>query len=110
MALGIVARAIALLIALRVPYQKPRATPKPHGQREALWRNPTVLLLFFSVFASISQAMACWPGLPKFFVQSMGMPIEVSGYIVAAGGAGSGFRRCAPAGWSENTSTTASHR
>jgi hypothetical protein len=26
--------------------------------------------------------------LPKFFVQSMGMPLEISGYIVAAGGAG----------------------
>ena len=87
-ALGIVACAIALLIALRVPYQKPAPRQAAHGQREALWRNPTVLLLFFSVFCINIPSYGLLAWLPKFFVQSMGMPIEVSGYIVAAGGAG----------------------
>lgn len=87
-ALGIVACAIAMLIALRVPYQKPAPRQATHGQREALWRNPTVLLLFFSVFCINIPSYGLLAWLPKFFVQSMGMPIEVSGYIVAAGGAG----------------------
>ena len=87
-ALGIVACAIALLIALRVPYQKPAPRQAAHGQHEALWRNPTVLLLFFSVFCINIPSYGLLAWLPKFFVQSMGMPIEVSGYIVAAGGAG----------------------
>ena len=87
-ALGIVACAIALLIALRVPYQKPAPRQAAHGQHEALLRNPTVLLLFFSVFCINIPSYGLLAWLPKFFVQSMGMPIEVSSYIVAAGGAG----------------------
>lgn len=109
-ALGIVACAIALLIALRVPYQKPAPRQAAHGQREALWRNPTVLLLFFSVFCIISQAMASWPGclnsLSRAWACRLRCPV-ISWRLAARG---SGFRRCAPAGWSENTSTTASHR
>jgi hypothetical protein len=74
-----------LLIALRVPYHKP--APRPQSQeRSALWRNPTVLLLFVSVFCVNIPSYGLMAWLPKFFVQSMGMPLEVSGYIVAAGG------------------------
>ncbi|HEE9788573.1 TPA: MFS transporter [Enterobacter soli] len=82
--LGIAACAIALLIALRVPYHKP--APRPQSQERS--GNPTVLLLFVSVFCVNIPSYGLMAWLPKFFVQSMGMPLEVSGYIVAAGGAG----------------------
>ena len=86
--LGIVACAIAVLIAVRVPYQKPAARQYAQGQSSALWRNPTVVLLFISVFCVNIPSYGLLAWLPKFFVQSMGMPLEISGYIVAAGGAG----------------------
>jgi MFS family permease len=86
--LGVIACAIAVLIAVRVPYQKPAPRQQSQGQSGALWRNPTVVLLFLSVFCVNIPSYGLMAWLPKFFVQSMGMPLEISGYIVAAGGAG----------------------
>ena len=83
-ALGIVACAIAV----RVPYQKPAPRPQSGEQNGALWRNPTVVLLFVSVFCVNIPSYGLMAWLPKFFVQSRGMPLEISGYIVAVGGAG----------------------
>ena len=80
--------AVSALIALRVPYHKPAPRPQSQERSGALWRNPTVLLLFVSVFCVNIPSYGLMAWLPKFFVQSMGMPLEVSGYIVAAGGAG----------------------
>ncbi|RDK89928.1 sugar phosphate permease [Enterobacillus tribolii] len=87
-ALGAIACAIAVLIALRVPYQRPERTTKTQAGGQALWRNPTVLLLFLSIFCVNIPSYGLMAWLPKFFVQSMGMPLEISGYIVAAGGLG----------------------
>ncbi|KGD72620.1 MFS transporter [Tatumella morbirosei] len=90
-ALGIVACAIAVLIAVRVPYQKPAPRQQSDEQNGALWRNPTVVLLFVSVFCINIPNYGLMAWLPKFFVQSRGMPLEISGYVVAVGGVGIWF-------------------
>ncbi|MEX3019168.1 MFS transporter [Kluyvera sp. STS39-E] len=87
--LGVIVCAIAALIALRVPRQSsaPVAVKKaaPSG---ALWRNPTVLLLFVSIFCVNIPSYGLMAWLPKFFVQHMGISMAASGYVVAAGGLG----------------------
>ena len=87
--LGIVACAIALLIALRVPRRQPTSVvAKQSAAGAALWRNPTVILLFLAIFCVNIPSYGLMAWLPKFFVQSMGMSLSASGYVVAAGGLG----------------------
>lgn len=87
--LGIMACFIALLIALRVPrYQTTSSVVKKNVASAALWRNPTVLLLFLSIFCVNIPNYGLMAWLPKFLVQNMGMPLGISGFVVAAGGLG----------------------
>ena len=87
--LGVMVCVIAALIALRVPRQQ--LTPSVKKQSvsgAALWRNPTVILLFLSIFCVNIPSYGLMAWLPKFFVQHMGMSLSASGYVVAAGGLG----------------------
>lgn len=87
--LGAIACIIAMLIAFRVPrYQTTVKAAEKHATTGALWRNPTVILLFLSFLCVniTSYGMMAW--LPKFFVQSMGISMAESGYVIAAGGLG----------------------
>lgn len=88
-ALGIIVCIIAILIALRVPRHQPAPTAvKKEAAEGTLWRNPTVILLFISIFCVNIPSYGLMAWLPKFFVQSMGMSLSASGYVVAAGGLG----------------------
>lgn len=89
-ALGVLACVMALLIALRVPkpQQQTAQTAKAQASRPALWRNSTVILLFVAIFCINISTYGLMAWLPKFFVQSMGMSLSMSSYIVAAGGLG----------------------
>lgn len=65
--LGIVACAIALLIALRVPRRQPTAVvAKQSAAGAALWRNPTVILLFLAIFCVNIPSYGLMARLPKF--------------------------------------------
>ncbi|MDA8495332.1 MFS transporter [Kluyvera georgiana] len=88
--LGAIVCAIAALIALRVPRQQrtARDVQKKSVSGAALWRNPTVILLFLSIFCVNIPSYGLMAWLPKFFVQHMGMSLSASGYVVAAGGLG----------------------
>ena len=87
--LGGIVCVIAALIALRVPRQPiAPAAVKQSASGAALWRNPTVLLLFLSIFCVNIPSYGLMAWLPKFFVQHMGMTMAASGYVVAAGGLG----------------------
>lgn len=95
--LGLIAFAIVTLIAIRVP----RHQPVPRQERQAqgaLWRNPTVLLLFVCGFCINIPAYGLMAWLPKFFVQERGISLEVAGYLVALGGAGI-WLSCLGTGW-----------
>ncbi|HDG1692482.1 TPA: MFS transporter [Kluyvera georgiana] len=88
--LGAIVCVIAALIALRVPRQQrtARDVQKKSVSGAALWRNPTVILLFLSIFCVNIPSYGLMAWLPKFFVQHMGMSLSASGYVVAAGGLG----------------------
>ncbi|HGF0768383.1 TPA: MFS transporter [Kluyvera georgiana] len=87
--LGVIVCVIAALIALRVPRQQVTASVKKQSvSGAALWRNPTVILLFLSIFCVNIPSYGLMAWLPKFFVQHMGMSLSASGYVVAAGGLG----------------------
>ncbi|EJR0222728.1 MFS transporter [Raoultella planticola] len=88
-ALGALVCVTAALIAWRVPRRPPApAAAKKAAAGGALWRNPTVILLFISIFCVNIPSYGLMAWLPKFFVQSMGMSLSASGYVVAAGGLG----------------------
>lgn len=84
--LGLFAFAIVALIALRVPRHQP--VSHPHQARNALWRNPTVLLLFVCGFCINIPLYGLMAWLPKYFVQERGLALACAGYLVALGGAG----------------------
>lgn len=84
--LGLFAFAIIALIALRVPRHQPGS--HPHQARNALWRNPTVLLLFVCGFCINIPLYGLMAWLPKYFVQERGLALASAGYLVALGGAG----------------------
>jgi len=84
--LGLFAFAIVALIALRVPRHQP--VSHPHQARNALWRNPTVLLLFVCGFCINIPLYGLMAWLPKYFVQERGLALASAGYLVALGGAG----------------------
>ena len=87
--LGVISCFIALLIALRVPRQQQSSlVVKKNTVKASLWRNPTVLLLFLSIFCVNIPNYGLMAWLPKFLVQNMGMSLGVSGFVVAAGGLG----------------------
>ena len=87
--LGVMVCVIAALIALRVPRQQVTPSVKKQAVSGAsLWRNPTVILLFLSIFCVNIPSYGLMAWLPKFFVQHMGMSLSASGYVVAAGGLG----------------------
>ena len=87
--LGVMVCVIAALIALRVPRQQVTPSVKKQSVSGAsLWRNPTVILLFLSIFCVNIPSYGLMAWLPKFFVQHMGMSLSASGYVVAAGGLG----------------------
>ena len=87
--LGVMVCVIAALIALRVPRQQVTPSVKKRSVSGAsLWRNPTVILLFLSIFCVNIPSYGLMAWLPKFFVQHMGMSLSASGYVVAAGGLG----------------------
>jgi Sugar phosphate permease len=88
--LGLVACVIATLIAIKVPRHKPlvNSSAEKTASSGALWRNPTVILLFISVFCVNIPSYGLMAWLPKFLVQSLGMSMAASGYVVAAGGLG----------------------
>jgi len=87
--LGVLACVVTLLIALRVPAPAPVEQVKTqHSDSPALWKNPVVILLFIAIFCVNIPSYGLMAWLPKFLRQGMGMSLEVSGYIVAAGGAG----------------------
>ncbi|BBQ85129.1 TPA: MFS transporter [Kluyvera ascorbata] len=87
--LGVIVCVIAALIALRVPRQQVTVgVQKSAISGAALWRNPTVILLFLSIFCVNIPSYGLMAWLPKFFVQHMGMSLSASGYVVAAGGLG----------------------
>jgi len=87
-ALGVAACAMAVLIWLRVP--APAQVEKVQVQRSApaLWRNPTVLLLFIAIFCVNVPSYGLMSWLPRFLVDGRGMSMDISGYIFAVGGAG----------------------
>lgn len=84
--LGLFAFAIIALIALRVPRHQPGS--HSHQARSALWRNPTVLLLFVCGFCINIPLYGLMAWLPKYFVQERGLALASAGYLVALGGAG----------------------
>ncbi|HFK4067240.1 TPA: MFS transporter [Kluyvera ascorbata] len=87
--LGVMVCVIAALIALRVPRQQVTPSVKKQAVSGAsLWRNPTVILLFLSIFCVNIPSYGLMAWLPKFFVQHMGMSLSASGNVVAAGGLG----------------------
>lgn len=87
--LGIISCFIALLIALRVPrHQQASSVTSKNTVNVSLWRNPTVLLLFLSIFCVNIPNYGLMAWLPKFLVQNMGMSLGISGFVVAAGGLG----------------------
>ncbi|MDF7680281.1 MFS transporter [Enterobacteriaceae bacterium ESL0689] len=88
--LGLMVCVVAALIAWQVPRQQPAATvaAKKEATHHALWRNPTVILLFIAIFCINIPTYGLMAWLPKFFVQNMGMSLTGSGYVVAAGGLG----------------------
>ena len=89
--LGIAACVMALLIWLRVPAPAPVEKVKVQRGAAALWHNPTVLLLFVSIFCVNIPSYGLMSWLPRFLVDGMGMSMDISGYIFAAGGAGMWF-------------------
>lgn len=84
--LGLIAFAIVALIAFRVPRHQP--APRQYQAQSALWRNPTVMLLFVCGFCINIPLYGLMAWLPKFFVQERGLALESAGYLVALGGAG----------------------
>ena len=70
--LGVAACAMAVLIWLRVP--APAQVEKVQVQRSApaLWRNPTVLLLFIAIFCVNVPSYGLMSWLPRFLVDGRG--------------------------------------
>ena len=86
--LGVLACVMAGLMLLRVPAPVAPAKAQAHGGASGLWRNPTVLLLFVAIFCVNIPSYGLMSWLPRFLVDGMGMPMTLSGYIFAVGGAG----------------------
>ncbi|PKE29741.1 MFS transporter [Rahnella sp. AA] len=87
--LGLLAFAIAAAIIIFVP-NPPKAesrTGVATGYRELL-KNPIVVLLFVSIFCINIPSYGLMAWLPKYLVQQRGMPLDVSGMVVATGGMG----------------------
>ncbi len=86
--LGLIACATALLIFLIIPRQSVVPQKENIQQWNCIFKYKAVIWLFISVFfVNIpNYGMLAW--LPKFLVQHLNMPIQTSGYVIAAGGLG----------------------
>lgn len=86
--LGLMACAVAVVIFMLV--SKPPVTTKATSTTSyrTLLKNPTVILLFASIFCINIPSYGLMAWLPKFLVQQRHMPLETSGLVIAAGGLG----------------------
>lgn len=86
--LGLMACAVAIVIFMLV--SKPPVTTKATSTTSyrTLLKNPTVILLFVSIFCINIPSYGLMAWLPKFLVQQRHMPLETSGLVIAAGGLG----------------------
>lgn len=86
--LGVIACIIAVVFAIQLPKAERRAQQASTVNYRQLIKNPTVILLFIAIFCINIPSYGLMAWLPKFLVHERHLPLDISGYVVAAGGLG----------------------